>query len=721
MTEEPRTDRIPVIGAQEVPGLDPAYADLLGEGPQEAGLPRFSAVTPERIEAAFEHAAGYQLEAISRLTALSEAPTFANTDVRFEESGLPLRRLQALIRLMISALAGSDVRDMWKRLAPRLAAHENAVYLDTALYARLRAVPTGDLTPADSFVHAHTLQEFELAGAALDPEARARVAELRVRIADLEAAFGAAVQRQQHARALVTDDATELEGLSAEELAAAEESVGEPDAGTARRWRLPLVNTSQQPALASLTRPETRRRLMELSLGRGIDGGPDDTRALITELTAARADLAGELGFGCFADLSTHAACAKTTAAAGDLLAQVLGPAIGKAARELRTLAEFGVAEGLIEPPGPAEPDPEQDADPGGAPDLHPADVTFLLHAYQQHTFHLDPAELAPYFELETVFADGVLYAASRLYGIGFRERDDLELYHPDVRAYEVTDADGAPLGLLLADFFARPEKIGGAWMDQLVDQGRLTGTRPVVTLTCNITKPAPGQPATLSVDEVTTLFHEFGHVLHGLFSDVTFPSRSGTNVPRDAVEYPSQLNEMWQFDPEIVANYAWDRVRQSGIPAELLDRIRQSHRFGEGVRTLEFAAAVLLDLTWHSLEPGEAIEDVVAFEQEVFHSAGIPAAVVPPRYRSAYFRHVFTGSYPAGYYSYLWSEVLAADTAAWFSERGGLDQDLGEQFRSTVLAPGGTRDMEDSFALLRGRPAIVRPLLLKRGLIEEE
>ncbi len=460
---------------------------------------------------------------------------------------------------------------------------------------------------------------------------------------------------------------------------------------------LALQNTSQQPVLASLRDRALRERVMEASLGRG-QGGAHDTRPIVQRLAQLRARKAQILGYPTWAAYVLDDQMAKTPAAAQKLLTNMVPAATAKARGEAARMQSIVDEE-------------------GGAFQLASWDWQRYAEQLRKREYDLDQAEVRPFMELDRVLRDGVFFAAHQLYGLTFQERHDIPVYHPDVRVFEVFDADGSPMALFYADYFQRPSKSGGAWMDALVEQSGLFDTKPVVYNVCNFTKPAPGQPALLGFDDVTTMFHEFGHALHGMFSDVRYPTLAGTNVPRDFVEFPSQFNEHWALEPSVLANYAkrWDTGEP--MPASLVDKIRRSSTFNMGYATTEYLAAALLDMAWHTLPPAAPPQDVVAFEADALHRFRVDLAQVPPRYRTTYFSHIWDGGYSAGYYAYMWSEVLDDDAYYWFRDNGGMTRENGQRFRDMILSRGGSEDAGAMYRAFRGRDPSVQPLLEERGL----
>ncbi|MFC9440631.1 M3 family metallopeptidase, partial [Nocardia sp. NPDC057030] len=535
---------------------------------------------------------------------------------------------------------------------------------------------------------------FVRAGAGLDAEGQARLRELNTEIAAATTEFGQHNVAARNAATVVLDSADELAGLSPAAVTAAAENAR--SMGREGAWALSLQNVSNQPVLAELADRDVRRRVMEASLRRGFTADIDNGH-LAVRIAALRAERAALLGYSDHAAYAVADQTAQTPERVGEMLGRLVPPAVANAQREAAELASAMQGE------------------------LRSWDWQFWSQRVRAERFSVDADALRPYFELERVLRDGVFYAAELVYGITLRERDDLVGYHPEVRVFEVFDADGSALGLFLGDFFARPSKHGGAWMNELVAQSTLLGTLPVVVNNLNIVKPPAGEPALLTWDNVRTLFHEFGHALHGLFSDVRFPFFSGTEVPRDFVEFPSQVNEMWMAHPQVLANYARHIDTGEQMPAELVERMTAAERFGEGFRTVEYLGAALLDWAWHRVPGAEALAgvDAEAFEEEALRKAGLALEAIPPRYRTGYFAHIFAGGYAAGYYSYIWSEVLDADTVDWFDDGAASIREKGTVFRRELLSRGGSVDPLAAFESFRGRAPEIEPLLTRRGLID--
>jgi peptidyl-dipeptidase Dcp len=609
-----------------------------------------------------------------------------------EQSGLLLNRASAAFFTLVSADASDAIRELETGLSPKFAAHQDAVYMNRGLYERFTAIDTAGLDGESARLVQEYLKEFRQSGVQLDDDGQARLREINAELSRLGTEFGQRVKEAMKAAAILLDDEADLAGMSPEDVAGAAEAA--KAAGHEGKYLLTLIQPSNQPALASLENQAIRRRLFDASLGRGTDGGSLDVRDLVMATVRLRAEKASLLGFRNFAELVVDQQTAPDFEAVQAMLGRLAPAALRNARAEAHALAE------------------------SAGHSLEPWDWAYYSAQVRREKYHVDEQAIRPYFRLETVLADGVFFAATQLYGITFHERSDLAGYHPDVRVWEVRNEDGSSLGLFLGDYYSRESKRGGAWMNSLVEQSRLLGTQAVVINNLNITKPAPGEPALLSLDEVRTVFHEFGHALHGLFSDVTYPRFSGTSVPRDFVEYPSQANEMWIMWPEILKNYARHHSTGETLPQEVVDNINASLLWGEGFATTEYLGAALLDMAWHVLSTEEVPADVLAFEAKALADAGIAHPLIPPRYRTGYFQHIFAGAgYAAGYYSYIWSEVLDADTVEWFKENGGLTRANGERFRRELLARGNSRDPLESFRSFRGRDAELDPLLKRRGL----
>ncbi|MFG1700359.1 M3 family metallopeptidase [Nonomuraea sp. NPDC049309] len=640
-------------------------------------LPPFAAIREEHYLPAFERGMAEQLEEVEAIAGSSEPPTFENTIAALERSGRILDRTSTVFFSIASSNTTDGIMEIEKQISPQLTRHSDAIRLNRRLWERIKQVTTDD--PEESWLLEKYRQDFIRAGADLSEPEQERLRELNEELSRLSTEFAQSLLKATTESALVVTDPKELDGFDEAKI----ESLRKDD-GT---YVLPLLNYTAQPGLSQLTDRDVRRRLYELSVNRA----PGNFE-IAAKMAALRAERAALLGFPNHAAYVVADQTAKTVEAVEEMLGQLVGPAMRNAKKEAEALAEQA-----------------------GFP-IEPWDWPYYTEKVRQARYDFDDAAVRPYFELNRVYRDGVFFAASKLYGLTFTERPDLGGYHPDVTVFEVSNEDGSPLGLFVLDPYARPNKRGGAWMNNLVDQSFLFGTKPVVMNNLNVTKPASG-PTLLTYDEVTTAFHEFGHALHGLFSQVRYPRVSGTKVPRDFVEYPSQVNEMWATWPEVLANYAKHYETGEPMPAELVEKLKAAETFNQGFKTVEYLAATLLDWAWHKLAPGETVEDPEAFEAAALEAAGIAYPLIRPRYRTNYFAHIFSGGYAAGYYSYIWSEVLDAESVEWFKENGGLTRANGDHFRRELLSKGGSLDPLTAFKNFRGREPGIGPLLARRGL----
>ena len=665
---------------------------LLSASPLPYGLPPFQTIAVEQYREAINAGLSAHLDEIGAIAGNAQPATFENTALAMERSGQLLNRSAAAFFTLVSADASQEIRELETELSPRFQAHQDEVYLNRALFERFAAIDTDTCDPESARLVEEYLKEFRQSGIQLDAPGQERLRAINAELARLGTEFGQRVKEGMKSAALLLDDAGDLAGLPADDVASA--AVAARDAGHDGKYLLTLIQPGNQPALAALENRDVRRRLFEASVARGSDGGSLDVLDLARDMAGLRAEKARLLGFANYAELVVDRQTAPDFEAVRTMLGRMAPAAIRNADAEAAALA--GVA---------------------GQP-LEAWDWAYYSAKVRREKYDVDEQALRPYFELNRTINDGVFFAATSLYGITFHERTDLHGYHPDVRIWEVRHEDGSALGLFLGDYYARETKRGGAWMNSLVDQSALLGTRPVVINTLNISKPPAGEPTLLTLDELRTLFHEFGHALHGLLSSVTYPRFSGTAVPRDFVEYPSQVNEMWIMWPDVVSNYARHHITGEPLPQDIVDRLEESRLWGEGFATTEYLGAALLDLAWHVLEPGGAPDHVLEFEAKALASAGIAHRLIPPRYRTGYFQHIFAGDgYAAGYYSYIWSEVLDAETVDWFKENGGLTRANGERFRQELLSRGNSRDPLESFRIVRGRDAQLDPLLRRRGL----
>jgi peptidyl-dipeptidase Dcp len=665
---------------------------LLSPSTLPFGLPPFADIDDAHYAEAVDAGLAEHLAEIQAIVDNPEPATFDNTALAMERSGRLLDRAAASFFTLVSSDASEAIRKLETELAPRFAAHQDAVYLNRALYERFAAVGTAGLDAESARLVEEYLKEFRQSGIQLDDAGQDRLRSLNAELSRLGTEFGQRVKEGMKSAALLLDSADELAGLPDDEIASAAEAARV--AGHDGKFLLTLIQPSNQPALAALDNRDVRRRLFEASVARGSSGGDLDVLDLVKSMVRLRGQKAALLGFANYAELVVDRQTAPDFGAVRSMLNRLAPAAVRNADAEAAALAESA-----------------------GHP-LEAWDWAYYSAKVRRERYTVDEQALRPYFELDRVLTDGVFFAATSLFGITFHERKDLAGYHADVRIWEVREADGTELGLFLGDYYTRETKRGGAWMNSLVDQSALLGTRPVVINNLNISKPPAGEPTLLTLDEVRTAFHEFGHALHGLFSGVTYPRFSGTSVPRDFVEYPSQVNEMWIMWPEVLANYARHHATGEPLAQDVVDRLNESRLWGEGFATTEYLGAALLDLAWHVLEADGVPEDASEFEAKALAAAGMAHPLIPPRYRTGYFQHIFAGDgYAAGYYSYIWSEVLDAETVDWFTENGGLTRANGDRFRAELLSRGNSRDPLESFRTLRGRDAALEPLLKRRGL----
>jgi peptidyl-dipeptidase Dcp len=660
-------------------------------------LPPFADIRDEHYRPAFEAGMAEQLAEIAKITTQDAAPSFDNTLLPLERSGQLLDRVATVFFNKSSADSSDFSNHLEEEIAPILAAHSDAITLDAALYSRIKTIyaqqETLGLDPESRYLVERYYTEFTLAGAGLDEGEKVRLREYNQQLSTLTTRFEKNLLADTNELAVVIDSAEELDGLEAGEISAASEAAKER--GLDGKYLITLVLPTGHPYLASLSDRAVRERIMTASRSRGQRGGEHDNRQLVLDITRLRAERARLLGF------ASHAAyvTADETARTPEAVASMLGRLAPIAARNAR-----------------AEQD-ELRVQAGNSFEPTSWDWAYYTEKVRQEKYDVDTAAMRSYFEAERVLQDGVFFAAGSLYGVSFTERPELITYHPDARVFEVKNDDGSPVGLYVLDLYTRDSKRGGAWMNPLVSQSSLLDSPAVVVNNLNVPKPATGEPTLLSYDEVNTFFHEFGHALHGLFARVTYPKFAGTNVYRDFVEFPSQVNEMWMMWPEVLANYSVHYRTGEPMPQALVEKVTASSAFNEGFKTSEYLGAALLDQAWQSITAETVVTDVAAFEADALASVGLDNPAVPPRYSSSYFAHTFSGGYDAGYYSYIWSEVLDADTVEWFTENGGLTRQNGDRFRSLLLGVGGSKDPLEAYRDFRGRDAVIEPLLKRRGL----
>ena len=662
--------------------------------------PAFDKIRNEHFAPAYAEGMRQQAAEIEKIANNKAAPTFDNTIVAMERSGQLLNRVGIVFNTLTGSYTNDTLKALDKELSPKLAAHSDAIRLNPKLYARIKALYDKrtklGLDAESQYLLERYHTDFVRAGAKLSNADKQKLKSYNSQLATLQTQFAQNVLNEANASALVVDSAAELAGMSDKQIAVA--AAEAKKRGLEGKFVIPVVNTTQQAGLSVLTNRATREKLLAASLARGSRGGEYDNRNVVLQIAKLRAERAALLGYPSHAAYMLEDQTAKTTTAVNSLLAEFAKPAVNNAKKEAAEIQKV------------------IDAEKGGF-QLAAHDWAFYSDKVRQQRYAFDASQLRPYFELNNVLINGVFFAANKEFGITFKERTDLPTYVEDVRTFDVFDADGSQLAIFTFDPYARANKRGGAWANALVGQSTLLGQKPVIANNLNVAKPAAGEPTLLTYDEVRTTFHEFGHALHGMFSNVKYPRFSGSRVPRDYVEFPSQVNEMWMAWPEVLANYAKHYQTGAPMPKELLDKVQASQQFNEGFRTTEYLAASLLDQSWHQLSPSQIPTDVLAFEAEALKKAGVDFAPVPPRYRTTYFSHVFSGGYSSGYYGYLWAEKLDADTVNWFKEHGGLTRKNGDHFRKTLLSRGGTLDAMQMYRNFSGRDARVEPLLERRGL----
>ncbi|MDG6349018.1 M3 family metallopeptidase [Luteimonas sp. 8-5] len=680
---------------------------FFAESPLPLHYPQFDRIKDTDFAPAFDRGMAEQLAEIAAIADNPAPPTFDNTIVAMEKSGQVLNRAASVF----FNLVGADTNDAREKLraeyASKFSAHSDAIHLNARLFARIKALHDGlagsGLDAQDTRLVEKYYEDFVRAGANLSDADKARLKEMNAELAKLATTFSQNVLAEVNDSAVVVDSRAELAGMSDAAIAAA--AAAAKERGLDGKYVIALQNTTGQPPETDLQDRALRQRIHEASVARGSRGNQWDNTALVSRIMKLRLERANMLGYPDYASFVLADETAGTPKAVNDMLARLAPPAVANARREAADL------QAMID---------KEQADKGQPSfELQPWDWAYYTDKVRQAKYSFDESQLKPYLELDRVLVDGVFYAAGQLYGLTFKERTDLPVYHEDVRVFDVFDKDGKQLAIFLADMYARPSKRGGAWMNSYVDQSALTGYLPVVANHLNIPKPPEGEPTLLTWDEVTTAFHEFGHALHGMFSDVKYPYFSGTSVPRDFVEYPSQVNEMWSDWPSVLANYAKHYQSGEPMPKELLDKVLASSKFNQGFATTEYLGAALLDQRWHQVTDVSQIPDadgVMAFEAAALKQDGVDYAPVPPRYRTPYFSHIM-GGYAAGYYAYIWSEVLDADTVKWFEGNGGLTRGNGDRFRATLLSQGGSKDALQLFRDFAGRDPDIEPLLERRGL----
>ncbi|MGH9718426.1 MAG: M3 family metallopeptidase [Candidatus Acidiferrales bacterium] len=699
-------------GAREIPTAGKAPDPRPGGAAQAASnpfydpsplpfqAPQFNLIKDGDFEPAIDEGMKRQLAEIEKIANNPAPPTFENTIVAMEKTGQMLDRVEQVFQ----ALNGADTNDTLQKIdrteAPRLAAHQDAIYLNAKLFRRVEAVYNErekvHLSPEALMLVKVYHRDFIQAGANLPETKKARLREINMELSSLMSEFDIKLLAGSKAAALVVNDKSKLDGLSANAIDAAAQAAD--GRGLKGKWVIPLQNTTQQPALTFLKDRAVRNELFEHSWTRTEKDDANDTRDTIATIAKLRAEKAALLGYPNYAAYVLDDQMAKNPATVESFLGKLVPAATAKARAEANNLQALIFKD-------------------GGHFELEPWDWNFYAEQERKSRYNLDDSEIRPYFELNNVLEKGVFYAAHELYGITFKERKDLPVYDPDVRVFEVYDKDRSSLGLIYFDYFKRDNKAGGAWMDYFIGQSKLLGTKPVVYNIANFTKPAPGQPALLSFDDVTTMFHEFGHALHELFADEEYPTLSGVNVARDFVEFPSQFNEHWALYPAVLEHYALNYKTGKPMPQALVDKLRKSEHFNQGYALTELLAAAQLDMQWHTLPASAPKQNVDKFEVEALKRTHLDLHDVPPRYRSSYFLHIWSNGYAAGYYAYLWTEMLDDDAYQWFLDHGGMTRANGQRLRDMILSRGHTEDYSAMFRNFYGKDPVIGPMLKDRGI----
>ncbi len=658
------------------------------------GAPAFDKIKDSDFMPAFEEGMKIKLEEVDSIANNPEAPTFENTLVALEKTGQMLGRVNRVFNALSSANTNDDLKKIQEDVASKLAANSDAVHLNKKLFKRIETLYNDranlNLDTESARLLEVQYQNFVLAGAKLSDEDQEKLKKLNEEEASLSAKFSTTLVAAANAAALIVNDSAALAGLSPAQMESASED---------GKYKIDLQNTTQQPDLASLKNRDTRHELFNNSWTRAEQGGANDTRDIILRLATIRSEQAKLMGYKTYADWKLQDQMAKSSDAVQKFLSQIVPAATAKAKDEAAVIQK------------------EIDSQKGGFK-LEPWDWNFYAEQVRKKNYDLNESQIKPYLELWNVVENGVFYAATQLYGITFKRREDIPTYNPDMRVYEVFDQDSSAIGLFYCDYFKRDNKSGGAWMDNIVGQSKLLNTKPVIYNVCNYAKPPEGQPALISFDDVTTLFHEFGHALHGFFADQKYPTLSGTDVARDFVEFPSQFNEHWAMNPKVFANYAKHYKTGESMPQSLVDKIKKSSTFNQGYSLTEIVSAASLDMQWHSITAGTEVSDVDKFEEQALKVTNLDLSQVPPRYRSSYFLHIWGNGYAAGYYAYLWTEMLSDDAFAWFEENGGMTRENGQRYRDMIISRGNTIDLDKMYRDFRGSDPNIEPMLKDRGLV---
>lgn len=684
----------------EIPAPDASLATnpFMKKSSLQYQAPEFDKIKDEDFKPAFDYGMKVQLAEIEKIANNTEASTFENTILALETSGEVLKRAQIVFYNLTGSNTNPALQKLEEEYAPIFSGLSDKIYLNEKLYSRINAIKTDGLGSEEKRVLELYKTNFEIAGANLSEENKEKVKKINEELATLSTQFSNKLLDARKNGAVLISDVKELDGLSADELAAA--AADAKAAGYEGKYLLTLLNTTQQPLLQNLKDRATREKLFKASWYRAEKGNADDTRSILERQAKLRMEKAHLSGKKSFAEWKLQDQMAKTPENAMNLLAQLAKPAVETAKRESDEI------QALI------------DQQKGGFT-VEPWDWNFYSEQVRKAKYDLDENEIKPYFEVSTVLEKGVFYAAEKFYGITFKERKDLPVYHPDVVAYEVFDRDGKSMALYYLDFYTRSNKNGGAWMSNFVEQSHLLGQKPVIVNVFNYQKPAEGKPSLISYDDVSTMFHEFGHTLHGLFANQKYVSISGTNTPRDFVEFPSQINEFFALEPSVLKNYALHYQTKQPMPQALVDKIKKAASFNQGYSTTELVSAATLDMNWHSITDESQLKPALEFEKEVLAKYGFNLKQVPPRYHTPYFAHIWGGGYSAGYYAYMWSDLLNADAWDWITTHGGMTRENGDRFRKHILSVGNSVDLNQAYKDFTGRTPDIKPLLKNKGFIK--
>ena len=660
--------------------------------------PEFDKIKDEHFKPAFDYGLKQNISEIEKIANNTETPTFENTVLALEKSGEVLKRAQIVFYNLTGSNTNPTLQKIEEEYAPIFAAHSDKIYLNSKIFNRIKAVKTDGLDAEDKRLIEVYKQRFELAGANLTDAQKEQMKAINAELATLSTQFTSKLLEARKKGAVLINDVKELDGLSADEIAAA--ATDAKNAGYEGKYLLTLLNTTQQPLLQNLKNRATREKLFKASWYRAEKGDENDTRAILEKTAKLKMDKAHLMGKSSYAELNLMDQMAKKPENALKLLSQLANPAVAQAKKESDDIQK------LI------------DEQKGGF-SVEPWDWNFYAEQVRKAKYDLDENQIKPYFEVSTVLEKGVFYAAEKFYGITFKERKDLPVYHPDVVAYEVFDRDGKSLAIYYLDFYTRDNKNGGAWMSNFVEQSFTTNTKPVIVNVFNYQKPAPGKPSLISYDDVSTMFHEFGHTLHGLFANQKYTTISGTNVPRDFVEFPSQINEFFALEPAVLKNYALHYETKQPMPTALVEKIKKAATFNQGYATTELVSAATLDMAWHSVTSENQFKPTLEFEKDVLQKYGFTLPQVPPRYHSPYFAHIWGGGYSAGYYAYMWSDMLNSAAWDWIKNNGGMTRENGDRFRKHILSVGNSVDLNQAFRDFTGKDPEITPLLKDKGFVK--